>query len=116
MPSRATLTPGDPPTVSTECIAQGVENLQLEYGIDTSGNGSVNAYVTNPTQAQLETAVSVRIFLLARTTNDDRSFDNAKTYTLSNAADYTPADNLHRRVYTTTVAIPNQRNRVINGI
>jgi orotidine 5'-phosphate decarboxylase subfamily 2 len=56
------------------------------------------------------------MFLLARTTKEDRGFDNDKTYSLSNATDYTPDDNLHRRVYTTTVAVPNQRNRVINGI
>jgi type IV pilus assembly protein PilW len=102
--------------METECIARGIENLQLEYGIDTSGNGSANAYITDPTQAELESAVSARIFLLARVSDVDGSFDNSKTYTLSNADDYTPADSIRRRVYITTVAIPNLRNRLILGI
>jgi type IV pilus assembly protein PilW len=104
------------PSMATECIAQGVENLQVEYGVDSSGDGSVNAYVTDPSQAELESTVSVRVFLLARVSADDGSFDNNKTYVLSNADEFTPDDNVRRRVYTTTVAVPNLRNRQLIGI
>jgi hypothetical protein len=42
----------------TECIATGIENLQIEYGIDTSGNGNPNTYMSAPTLADLQNVVS----------------------------------------------------------
>ena len=104
------------PSMQTDCIAQGVEDLQIEYGVDSSGDGSVNAYVTDPSQAELDSTISVRIFLLARVSADDGSFENSKTYVLSNADEFTPDDNVRRRVYTTTVAVPNLRNRLLVGL
>jgi prepilin-type N-terminal cleavage/methylation domain-containing protein len=97
--------------IQTECIAAGIENLQIEYGLDADGSGSVNQYLPNPTLAQLQRVISARIFLLARTLNPDIGYTDDRTYTLSNAAPFTPNDNLHRRLYTVTVPIFNMRNR-----
>ncbi len=113
---RKFLAMGDPPGMQTECIAEGIEDLQLEYGVDSDGDGSINSYVVGPTQAQLEQTISVRFFLLARTNDPDRAVDNTKTYAISNAADFTASDNFHRRVFTTTVTVPNARNRVLLGL
>ena len=97
--------------MQTECIAEGVENLQVEYGIDSDLDGAVDELLTNPTQAQLGNAISARIILLARTAEADRSYTDNRTYSLSNADDFTPADSFRRRVYTTTVPVQNIRNR-----
>ena len=113
---RVFLGMADPPSMQTECIAQGIENLQIEYGIDNDSDGSVNAYITGPTQAELEQTISVRFFILARTDDEDRAVDDTKTYAISNAADFTPNDNFHRRVFTTTVSVPNTRNRLLLGL
>ena len=86
---------------------------QIEYGIDSDLDGSVNEYVINPDQAELENAISARIFMLARTADLDVSYTDARTYNLSNADPYEPADQFRRRVFTTTVGIPNVRNRLI---
>ena len=94
----------------SECIATGIENMQIEYGIDSSSDGNPNAYVSAPTLADLQNVVSARIFLLARTTDIDTRHANLKTFSLSNSPDYTPADSFHRRVYSTTVAIQNIRS------
>ncbi len=103
------------PSVATECIATGIEDLQIEYGIDTSSDGNPNAYVSAPTLAELQTVVSARVFLLARTTDIDTRHTNQKTISLSNAPDYTPADSFHRRVFSTTVAIQNIRSMNMMG-
>ena len=106
---------GAGPSMATECIATGIEDLQIEYGIDTSSDGNPNAYVSAPTLAELQTVVSARVFLLARTTDIDTRHTNQKTISLSNAPDYTPADSFHRRVFSTTVAIQNIRSMNMMG-
>jgi type IV pilus assembly protein PilW len=106
---------GPGPSMLTECIATGIENLQIEYGIDTSNNGNPNVYVSAPTLAELQNVVSARIHLLARTTDVDVRHTNQKTFSIGNAPDYTPNDSFHRRVYSTTVAIQNIRSMNIMG-
>jgi len=106
---------GGGPSMVTECIASGIENLQIEYGVDTSSDGNPNAYVSAPTLADLQNVVSARIFLLARTTDIDTRHTNQKTFSLSNSPDFTPADSFHRRVFSTTVAIQNIRSMNMMG-
>jgi len=100
----------------TNCIAAGIEDLQVEFGVDNNGDGTADSYIAAPTQEQLQTAVSARINLLARTTEEDRSYTDTKTYSLSNADDREPDDSFRRRVFTTTVGIPNLRSRSMMGI
>ena len=107
---------GAGPSMTTECLAQGIENLQIEYGLDASGNGRPDAFLSNPTQTQMQTVVSARIFMLARSVESDRRYDDIKTYTLVNAPAYTPADNFHRRVSSITVNIPNIRALTLLGL
>ena len=106
---------GAGPSMLTECIATGIENLQIEYGIDTSNNGSPNVYMSAPTLADLQNVVSARIQLLARTTEIDVRYTNQKTFSIGNAPDYMPNDSFHRRVYSTTVAIQNIRSMNMMG-
>jgi len=106
---------GGGPTNLTECIATGIENLQVEYGIDTSNNGNPNKYTPTPTLAEMQRVVSARIFLLARTTELDVRHTNQKTISISNAPDYTPNDSFHRRVFSTTVAVQNIRSMNMMG-
>ena len=103
------------PTMATECLAAGIENLQIEYGIDTSEDGHPNLYVSGPTLTDVQNVVSARVFLLARTTDIDTRYTNAKTFALANAPDYTPADSFHRRVFSTNVSIQNIRTLNMMG-
>ena len=114
---RMVVVPGATVDMETECIAQGIEDMQIEYGLDTDliPDGSVDRYVTDPTADELLTAISARIYLLARTADIDVTFTDTKTYRMSNAADYTPNDSFRRRVYTTTVSIPNVRRLLMVG-
>jgi type IV pilus assembly protein PilW len=91
-----------------ECIAQGVEDMQFEYGLDTTEDGFANVYVTNPVGANLARVVSVRFYLRMRTTNQDMGYQDDRTYTLSNSAmDPTPGGRFHRRIYASTVMVRN---------
>ncbi len=49
-----------------ELFIEGVENMQLRYGVDTDGDGAANRYDSLPTAGNV---VSVRITLLMRTAN-----------------------------------------------
>jgi len=101
--------------MTTECLATGIENLQVEYGIDTSSDGHPNIYMSNPTLAQIQDVVAARIFLLARTTDIDTRYQNNKTYSISNSPDLVPNDSFHRRVFSTSVSIQNIRSMNMMG-
>lgn len=101
---------GATPGMITECLATGIENLQIEYGIDTTGDSYANVYLPNPAIVDLQAVVSARVSLLARTAEIDTRYDNEKTFSMSNAAPYTPADSFHRRVVSMTVSIQNIRS------
>ena len=103
-------------SMTTECLAQGIENLQVEYGLDTTGDTRPNIFVGNPTQTQMQTVVTARIMVLTRAVNADIGYNDVKTYTLGNAPAYTPADKFHRRVSSITVNIPNIRALTLMGI
>jgi len=106
---------GGGPSMTTECLATGIENLQIEYGIDTTQDGHPNVYLSNPTLAQMQDVVAARIFLIARTTENDTRYVNNKTYSISNAPGLVPGDSFHRRVFSTSVSIQNIRAMNIMG-
>ena len=107
---RKTLTGAAPPTMDTECIARGVEQLQIEYGLDSDDDGNANRYVSDPTAADVSSIVSARVYLLVRTPRPDIKYTDTRTYTLSNGAEFEPEDNFHRRLYSTTLTVHNLRN------
>ena len=107
---------GASPGMTTECLAAGIEDLQVEYGIDVDGDGFANVYMPSPSLDELQSIVSARVALLARTTEADIRYKNDKTYSLSNAPDYSPGDEFHRRVVSTTVSIQNIRSLNAMGL
>ena len=106
---------GAGPGMTTECLATGIENLQIEYGIDTTQDGHPNVYMTSPTLTQMQDVVAARIFLISRTTEIDTRYVNNKTYSISNTPDFVPGDNFHRRVFSTSVSIQNIRTMNMMG-
>lgn len=113
---RKVLQYGAPPTVVTECLAQGIEDLQVEFGLDTDSDGQPNIFLPNPSLAELQTAVSARIYVLARSVESDNQYTNDKTYSISNAPAFTPADNYYRRVFSISVNMNNLRAQQAFGV
>jgi type IV pilus assembly protein PilW len=91
-------------------LIEGVEDMQVTYGVDTTGDDIVDAYQTaNTVNAATNwiNVISAEISLLVETQDDNLTTDNM-TYTY-NGATVTSADNRLRRVFTTVIGI---RNRV----
>ena len=97
---------GDPPTFVSECLAEGVEDMQLEFGIDTDVDGVVNYFDPDPTAAELAQTSAVRVHLLVRSTRRHGRFDNDNTYVLGDKT-VTVNDNFFREVYSQTVPVRN---------
>lgn len=89
-----------------DCIAEGVEQLHIEFGMDDDGDGIADQY-RNDT---LEDAVTARVYLLVRSDRAVPSYVNDKTYTLGTLATMGPFnDSFYRRVFSTTVVLRNPR-------
>ena len=109
---RMVLNPG--PVFGEDCIAQGIERFQIEWGVDSDGDGDANAYVsaldaslTNVAVPDPNEVVSARIHVLARSIRPDPTYTNTKTYTFADLPAYTPNDAFYRRLFSTTVLVRN---------
>jgi hypothetical protein len=89
------------------CLVEGVEDMQIEFGIDSSADGVPNRFKGAPTAAELSNAVVVRIYLLLRSINELPNYTNTKTYQLGQKAVGAKNDGFYRRVMTTTVQTRN---------
>lgn len=98
-----------------QAVAVGIEDMQIEYGIDTTNNGAPNQYATVPAAvADWDDVVSVRAYLLARSTENVNAVGAGKSYTLGQTAPKVvndPDDGFSRHVFTTTVRLVNPSGR-----
>lgn len=95
------------PTV--EEVAYGVENLQVQYGIDTNNDDSVDSYVNAgaPAAAMWDQLIAVRIWLLVRAECPDTGYTNTTIYSMGGAPLPAFNDNYRRKLYTSTVRLRN---------
>ena len=49
------------------CLAEGIEDFHVQFGIDTDADGYANQYVSSPTLAQIEGVVSARVYEIRST-------------------------------------------------
>ena len=116
-----TLSTCDPPTRCTiKSIVDGIENLQFDYGIDTTaspGDGSPDVYTntsahtgTTPAFTEWPNVMSVRIYLLARNIDASGVVDT-KTYNLGPAGGVTPGGSYRRHAYSEAVRLVNPSAR-----
>jgi len=95
--------------VTTRCLVEGVENMQLEFGIDTDDDGVANQYKVAPSGAEMKQAVTARIHLLLRSILEITGYRDDTTYVLGQAIVAAQNDGFLRRVFSTTVHL---RNRI----
>lgn len=99
-------------TLRTISIAEGVENLQVEYGIDNDGDGQPESFVTIKSVTDWSNVVSVRLHLLTRATEKTPGYADARTYKLGpDVSVAPPTDGFKRTLMTTTVRINNVGGR-----
>lgn len=93
-----------------EELVQGVEQMQVEYGIDTTMDRIVDDYVDASAVTNWDQVVALRIALLVRSVQEYGNDRDTRAYTLLNNDPVAAAnDRRQREVFTTTVSI---RNRV----
>lgn len=122
---------GGAPAFSTITIAEGIENMQIDYGNDTDGDGvadgadqdgsTCNTIASNPACAGAEytpvdwgNVMSVKVHLLARSTETTPGYTDTKTYTLGSVNVAAPNDGYRRHVFDQSVRIVNPASRRSN--
>jgi len=107
---------------ATSSLVEGIEQLTFEYGLDTDGDGTPDAYVANPNDHPVgcnptcqvtnwTNVVAVQIHVLSRNLETSADYTDTKTYHLGDV-DYTPtATNFRRHAYSTLVRLVNPAGR-----
>ena len=104
-------------TMSVVSLVEGIENLQVDYGIDTDKDGVPDTtYVTAPTLADWPNVVAVRINVLSRQIEPSNGYVDSKTYDMGVAAPAyappaPPALQYKRHVYNSVIRIVNPAAR-----
>jgi type IV pilus assembly protein PilW len=100
----------------TTSIAEGVENLQFEFGVDTNGDGIPDNVLTADAVplADWQNVVSVRMHVLTRSTQRTTGFVETRTYQLGPNVTILPAaltDGFKRTLLASTVRVNNVGSR-----
>jgi type IV pilus assembly protein PilW len=100
----------------TTAIAEGVENLQFEYGVDTDADGVPDTMLAANavSAADWQNVVSVRMHVLTRSTQPTPGFAETRTYQLGPNVTLTPAmlaDGFKRTLLSATVRLNNVGGR-----
>jgi type IV pilus assembly protein PilW len=89
-----------------EELIQGVENMQLEYGMDDNGDRIVDNYVAATAATNWQRAIAVRVALLVRSVEQYGTDTDQRSYQLlTNTTVNAPGDRRLREVFTTTISI-----------
>jgi type IV pilus assembly protein PilW len=110
-------------------LVEGIENLQIEYGVDTDGNGAPDAVTVDPGKyagcaavpcyvANWMNTMTVTPHILSRTADTSASYVDTKTYPMGlDGDDATPLvlgpfnDGFRRHAYVQTIRLTNPAGR-----
>lgn len=108
--TRVELSDGNLATVFP--LAEGIENLQLRYGIDDTDNGAPDRFVTLPaTVNEWFNVVTVEASLLARNVEATPGHSDSKSYLLGDVVVAAPGDAFKRHVFTSVARVVNASGR-----
>lgn len=95
-------------------LVDGIENLQFDFGIDTTapGNGSPDVYKNMPlTLAEWQNVMTAHIYVLARNLDPSSGFTDTKSYALGPVTVAAQNDSYRRHAYTQLVRLNNPSQR-----
>ncbi len=100
-------------TMTVVPLVEGIENFQVDYGIDTDNDGVPNGvYVTAPASVgDWANVVAVRVNVLARNLEATSGFTDTKVYDMGIAGTVTPGGAYKRHVYNAVIRIVNPSSR-----
>jgi type IV pilus assembly protein PilW len=97
---------GDLGAMATRCLVEGVEDMQIEFGLDRNLDGTPNQLNTKLLKLEIPSVVLARIYLLMRSVGELPGYARSRTYSLGEKQVHR-SDGYVRRVISTTVYIPN---------
>jgi type IV pilus assembly protein PilW len=113
-------------TMTTTPLVEGIENMQIDYGVDTTGDGAPDGqFVASPANpAAWSNLMALRVHLLARNNDSSPGYVDPKAYalgynslgatqTVTPATDVYGSDvtNFKRRVFSQMVRLVNPSSR-----
>jgi type IV pilus assembly protein PilW len=85
-------------------MVEGVDNMQMEYGIDAGSTGVASSVASDPGTVDLwRRVVEARVHLLMRNTDPSAGFIDTHAYKLGDVSVAASNDTYKRHVYSTTV-------------
>lgn len=89
-------------------LVDGIENMQVEYGVDATTDGMPDSYTSTPTSAEdWRGTMGARVHLLARNTIKTQGYTDSRTYVLGDETVGPNNDGYKRHVYSTAVQFVN---------
>ena len=88
-------------------LINNVNDLQVLYGVDTTGDGAIDQYVTAAPAPAWDNVLAVRLCLEMQTVNNNVT-PAAQTYTNCNGDPIIASDRRFRRTFSTTIALRNR--------
>ncbi|OEG72835.1 pilus assembly protein PilW [Shewanella colwelliana] len=110
---RRTLTVGNG-MANEDQLVEGVENMRVLYGFDNDGDSTPDRYVPASGVTTMmwdnelfQRLVAVKVFVLVRAIQADRTYTNQTQYQLGDKTILAPNDNFRRKVMSTTIMLEN---------
>lgn len=109
-------------TIGRTALVEGIEQLNVEYGIDTDLDGLPDAYTADPTNypagcspcasvTNWRNVMTARVFVLARNIEASPGYTDTKTYNLGSVTVGPFNDGYRRHVYASLVRLVNPAGR-----
>lgn len=92
-------------------LVDGIENLQLDYGVDTTGDGSPDSYDPPASTTDWSNVMAVRVNLLARNNDPTTGHLDTKIYSLGSATVGPFNDTYKRHAYSALARAINPSGR-----
>ncbi len=116
---------GGNPTINDLEVAPGVENLQVQFGVDMNGDNTVDRYV-NPNNAIIDPAaagfvpgariLTARVWLVVRSLTPERGIVDITDYEPGNVDLGVPNDEFRRLMVSKTILLRNARAQTTGGV
>lgn len=90
-------------------LVEGIEYMQIDYGLDTDNDGAPNSYASTTTD--WSKVVSAKINIVSRNLDTTPSYTDSKTYSLGTGGSVVPGGNYKRHAYTQVVRLINPAAR-----
>lgn len=98
-------------TQTTLPLTTGIENIQFDFGIDNTDDGSPDIYTATPAAGDWQNVMAVRVNLLARNNEPTPGYVDDKSYQLGSLAIPAANDNYKRHAYSELVRAINPSGR-----